>query len=509
MKHIITVFNEVKAFLSQLKKMTTSFIDTKQQEWDKYYNPLWIDALNKLDNACKEDNASEISEAQDRCITLIIEDKEHKTKIFNELQTYLDKIIIEKFGSIEELFKEVKKVLRVYVAIICTEVRNKEREDLFVLNNRTGIIRIVTSRSLEPFLEILETTKPAYLKEILKLIDKYMRQEDRLVSICLNIFKRNFIDEDTNDKTVTAKRVFEKIGIPIALSLEEHKTDGSSFYRQLGVVDMKSGSVDDVLSTIFSPKVILSDDKMITIENSSGHRLTAYDEAVYNALSLLWLVGHEYHENCNEYITPRMVFQVLSLNFSKNSNNDCGDKSRDDIISSINALRETTLSIDVKDEDKGGAYRYEGSLLPSEWENKTCINSKTQIDSIHLFRCPPLFDYAMKTGHVSELFIPDFMRNVSSAGVPQLNSSKREIIMIREYLLVKILTSKNQGNTSFFLDLTEFYKLFNLLNTSYKQQNDARTRLLRSLDDLQQLSYVKNHSVKKSGAQIIGYKVNL
>lgn len=40
MKHIITVFNEVKEFLSQLRKIETSFIDTKQQEWDAYYNPL-------------------------------------------------------------------------------------------------------------------------------------------------------------------------------------------------------------------------------------------------------------------------------------------------------------------------------------------------------------------------------------------------------------------------------------------------------------------------------------
>lgn len=509
MKHIITVFNEVKEFLSQLKEMETSFKDTKQQEWNAYYNPLWIDALNKLDNACEVDSTSKISEAQDRCITLIIEDKEHKTKMFNKLQKYLEQVIIKKFGSIEELFGKVKKVLRVYVAIVCTEVRNKEGEELFVLNDRTGLIKRLTYSLLEPLLEVLKSKKTAHFNEILKLIDKYMRQEDRLVRICINIFERNLFDCDTNDKIVRARRVFEKIGLPVALSLEEHQTDGSNFYRQLGIVDIKSGSVDDVISSIFSPSVILSDENMITIENSGGHSLSVYDEAVYNALSLLWLVGHENDENCNEYITPRMVFQVLSWNFSKTINNDCGDKSRDDIISSINALRETTLSIDVIDAEKKGAYRYEGSLLPSEWENKTGVNSKNKTDSIHLFRCPPLYDYAMKTGHISEMFIPDFIRDASGTEVPQFNSSKKEIIMIREYLLVKILTSKKQGKTSFFLVLTELYKLFNLHNASYKQLNDARTRLQRSLDDLQQLSYVKNYAVQKSGAQIIGYKVDI
>ena len=153
--------------------------------------------------------------------------------------------------SIENFTRELKKVLRVYVAIICTELRNKECDDLFVLNDRIGLIRRAIYSSLAPSLEVLEQANPAYYNEIMKLIEKYIGQEERLVNICFNLFEKNCTDSNDNDNAVNARRVRDEIGIAISLTLEEQVINGSNFYSQLGLIDMKSGSVEDIVSTIF------------------------------------------------------------------------------------------------------------------------------------------------------------------------------------------------------------------------------------------------------------------
>ena len=74
----------------------------------------------------------------------------------------------------------------------------------------------------------------------------------------------------------------------------------------------------------------------------------AFDKAVHNAIATLWVAGHQDGKNFNEYLTPRIIFQILSG--SINESREIGPEIRKAILRSIDKMRNTEITIDNSEE---------------------------------------------------------------------------------------------------------------------------------------------------------------
>ena len=156
---------------------------------------------------------------------------------------------------------------------------------------------------------------------------------------------------------------------------------------------------------------------------------------VHNAIASLWVAGHQDEKNLNEYITPRMIFQILAGNI--NESREIGPEIRKEILRSIDKMRKTEITINNSDEAKKFGYKqftYQSSLLPSERIEGIKLNGNEVIDCIHILKKPPLFEYANIKNQVGSV-------EVKMLNVPIKNTLSN--IELKEYLLQRILSIKN------------------------------------------------------------------
>lgn len=157
--------------------------------------------------------------------------------------------------------------------------------------------------------------------------------------------------------------------------------------------------------------------------------LIPFDREVLSAASSLFEAG-------NEYITPKMIFQVLSGN---KKDIDITPAIRDEIIRSINKLMNTTIEINASAEVEAGWRKeaeYQGHLLPCERTSQKSVrlNGQEVTDCIHLFRNSPLYDYARGINQISRA-------NIEMLNAPVNNT--QENITLKGYLLRQITSMKS------------------------------------------------------------------
>lgn len=159
--------------------------------------------------------------------------------------------------------------------------------------------------------------------------------------------------------------------------------------------------------------------------------LTPFDREILSAASSLFEAG-------NEYITPRMILQVLSGN---KKDIDMTPAIRDEIIRSIDKLMNTSIKIYASAEVEAGWRKeaeYVGHLLPceriSQKDMVVTLNGQEVADCIHLFRNSPLYDYARGINQISRV-------NIEMLNTPVNNT--QENIMLKGYLLRQITSMKS------------------------------------------------------------------
>lgn len=225
-------------------------------------------------------------------------------------------------------------------------------------------------------------------------------------------------------------------------------------------------------------------------------RLTPFDKAVHNAVATLWVAGHQEGKNFNEYLTPRIIFQILSGN--TNESREIGPEIRKAILRSIDKMRNTEISIDNSEEAQKFGYEkfnYKSSLLPSERIEGVRINGNEVLDCIHILRKPPLFDYADIKNQVGSV-------DIKTLKVPIKNTC--ENIELKEYLLMRILSIKNsKSNLSPTIRYSTVYEYLRIHAATpkalTKKKEKVRKNIITLLNAWISTGFITSYAEDKEG----------
>lgn len=226
------------------------------------------------------------------------------------------------------------------------------------------------------------------------------------------------------------------------------------------------------------------------------YRLTPFDKAVHNAIASLWVAGHQEGKNLNEYLTPRMIFQILAGNTSESR--EIGPELRKAILGSIDKMRNTEITIDNSAEAKKFGYEKficQSSLLPSERIEGITLNGNEVIDCIHILKKPPLFAYA------------DIKNQVGSVEIKMLNVPIKNTlgnIELKEYLLQRILSIKNsKSSLSPTIKYSTVYEYMKITAPNSKalakKKEKIRKNIITLLDAWKSANFIKSYAEEKDG----------
>ena len=265
------------------------------------------------------------------------------------------------------------------------------------------------------------------------------------------------------------------------------------FPIHVGVGKQKGRPVDAIVSIDFKEMKKLG----VTIENEQ--RLTPYDREIHNAVSTLCAAG-------NEYINPQMIFQVLSGNTGQRAK--ISNEAREKILRSIDKMRYTEIEIDAAEEVQVGWNKkatYKGALIPSERVEVVKLNGQETVDSIHLFRNPPLYDYANNKNQIDRVDIK--MLNAPVSNTP-------ENIELKGYLMRQISIMKNPHSN--LKAVIRYDTLFEYLGIEAPnkdalkhKQKEIRDKTKKFLDFWLKEGFIKNYSEEKEGRVIAKIKIEI
>lgn len=217
--------------------------------------------------------------------------------------------------------------------------------------------------------------------------------------------------------------------------------------------------------------------------------LRPYDQEVHDAIT------SQYVEGGNEYITDSMIFDTISGKEGATLN----PKQREAISNAITKLMFSHVKIDASEEAKKFGlekFVYDGYLLPAE--RVTVSLNGTITECIHLFRTPPLYDYAEKRKQIGRM------------SVKLLNSpvnKNEETIALQGYLYRRILSMKGSSKLSPTIKYDTVYKQLEITASSdgalRKKKLKVRETVKKILDYWKKegfiLGYVENAHKSEKG----------
>ena len=133
-----------------------------------------------------------------------------------------------------------------------------------------------------------------------------------------------------------------------------------------------------------------------SVQIKGRKELTAYDREVHDAIITLYVDGG------NEYITPQMIYQVMTGNPDAYLN----PKQAEAISDSITKCMYSRLIIDASEEAKAygfDSFKYDGSLISGE-RVKASLNG-TVVECLRILRTPVLYEYANKKNQIGRFDI--------------------------------------------------------------------------------------------------------
>ena len=277
------------------------------------------------------------------------------------------------------------------------------------------------------------------------------------------------------------------------LAFDATKNEG--LYEQLGEIKVsKREAKRKDIQVLFA--IDFNELSKVGVKIKCEDRLAPFDKAVHNAIASLWVAGHQDEKNLNEYITPRMIFQILAGNI--NESREIGPEIRKEILRSIDKMRKTEITINNSDEAKKFGYKqftYQSSLLPSERIEGIKLNGNEVIDCIHILKKPPLFEYANIKNQVGSV-------EVKMLNVPIKNTLSN--IELKEYLLQRILSIKNpKSNLSPTIKYSTVYEYLRITAPNSKalakKKEKVRKNIITLLDAWKGANFIKSYAEEKEG----------
>jgi hypothetical protein len=225
-----------------------------------------------------------------------------------------------------------------------------------------------------------------------------------------------------------------------------------------------------------------------SVQIKGRRELTPYDREVHDAIITLYVDGG------NEYITPQMIYQVMT----GNPDAYLEKKQAEAISDSITKCMYSRLIIDASEEAKAygfDSFKYDGSLISGE--RVTASLNGTVVECLRILRPPVLYEYANKKNQIGRF-------NIKLLNTP-INKTE-EIITLQGYLYRRILSMKNNSNLSKTIVYDTVYNQLDIKAASdgalRKKKAKVRSQVKKILDYWKQEQFIAGYVENKRGQVI-------
>lgn len=232
-----------------------------------------------------------------------------------------------------------------------------------------------------------------------------------------------------------------------------------------------------------------------SVQIKNRRELTAYDREVHDAIITLYVDGS------NEYITPQMIYQVMTGNPDAYLN----PKQAEAISESITKCMYSKLTIDASEEAEiygFDSFKYDGNLISGE--RVTATLNGTVAECLRILRPPVLYEYANKKNQIGRFDIKLLNSPINKT---------EEIITLQGYLYRRILSMKGSANLSKTIVYDTVYNQIEVTATSdgalRKKKSKVRDQIKKILDYWKQEGFIANYLENKRGTKIYSVTIKL
>lgn len=232
-----------------------------------------------------------------------------------------------------------------------------------------------------------------------------------------------------------------------------------------------------------------------SVQIKGRRELTTYDREVHDAIITLYVDGS------NEYITPQMIYQVMTGNPDAYLN----PKQAEAISDSITKCMYSRLIIDAGEEAKAygfDSFKYDGNLISGERVTAT-LNGNV-LECLRILRPPVLYEYANKKNQIGRFDIKLLNSPINKT---------EEIITLQGYLYRRILSMKGSSNLSKTIVYDTVYNQIEVTAASdgalRKKKSKVRDQIKRILDYWKQENFISGYVENKRGQAIYSVTVRV
>ena len=225
-----------------------------------------------------------------------------------------------------------------------------------------------------------------------------------------------------------------------------------------------------------------------SVQIKGKKELNAYDREVHDAIITLFVDGG------NEYITPQMIYQVMTGNTDAYLN----PKQAEAISDSITKFMYSRVIIDASEEAKTygfDSFKYDGNLISGERVTAT-LNGNV-LECLRILRPPVLYEYANKKNQIGRFDIKLLNSPVNKT---------EEIITLQGYLYRRILTMKGSSNLSKTIVYETVYNQIEVTAASdgalRKKKSKVRDQIKTILDYWKKENFISGYVENKRGTTI-------
>ena len=232
-----------------------------------------------------------------------------------------------------------------------------------------------------------------------------------------------------------------------------------------------------------------------SVQIKGRKELTAYDREVHDAIITLYVDGG------NEYITPQMIYQVMT----GNPKATLKAKQAEAISNSITKCMYSRLIIDASEEAKArgfDSFKYDGSLISGE--RVTATLNGTVVECLRILRTPVLYEYANKKNQIGRFAIKLLNTPINK---------NEEIITLQGYLYRRILSMKNNPHLSKTILYETVYNQLNIQAASdgalRKKKSKVRDQIKTILDYWKQEDFIAGYVENRRGQVVYSVTIRL
>ena len=312
------------------------------------------------------------------------------------------------------------------------------------------------------------------------------------------------ITDDFYKGSISAKDIYDSINrgkedllISVATSKPKNfittgnKVSSAAFNGIIGKQEVQPGGN---IKTLISINFDEAQSQGIT----TSKRLTAYDREIHDAITSLYIDGG------NEYITTNMIYQTITGNTE--AKKGMSAKTAEAIGESVTKLMYSRIVIDATEEAQAlnkdiSKLSKDSPLLPAE--RVTAILNGQIIQSIHILKAPPLYEYS------------EAKKQISKVDLKLLDSPVRknaEVIKLQGYLMRRILSMKSSVKVSNTIIYDKIYKQVDMEVTTpgaiRNKKAKIRTQTKQILDYWKQKDFIKGYEENTQGQEVYSISIS-